>query len=384
MSNPKKGTVIALMAVLFFVASPTIALAQADGVLAEPSIIITSYEDVVIDNDPVATVNFNFVDPTGEAVAPVTATYLVYPFRGLLDDETGEPMYDTMPWTTATVPVVYTGSDGSFDVTLPVMELFKVEIRMNIAEGDGTIVPFSDFLYITMQDDDPDPPIIDQLIVPTELYFGEPFTVSMHAYDELSGIVYMSIFVEVYYADYGWPIGSKTLVVSSVVPVVDGWGSLLVPFDQIPMEEVMFNPVQVSVYGEVRDGDDEATWDSRTCVSGGYNMLPVSSRSSIDDLVENLETLTSSATSWKSTNLEDAMISKIAELGLLFQDGAFSEAYDKLLHDIKPKLTGLKVDENGNPFGNGVFNNPWLTNVDEQTAFTTACNDILAALNELF
>jgi hypothetical protein len=348
-----------------------------------PSIAITWYEDTVIDNDPVATVNFTFVDPTGEALAPANATYLVYPFVGLWDDVTGEPVYDTRPWTTATVPVTYTGNDGTFDVTLPVMELFKIEIQMSMVEGDGTVVPYSDFIYVAMQDDDPDPPVIDQVIVPTELQFGESFTVMVHAYDELSGIAYMSIFVEVYYAEYGWPIGSKSLVVSSVVPVVDGWGSLLVPFDQVPEAEVMFNPVYVGVSCEVKDGDNEAPWDYRTGVFYSNYLLPVSS-GSINDLVDTLAAMASSSTSWESMNKKEAMIAKISELGSLIESEAFPEAYDKLLHDIKPKLTGLKVDENGNIFGNGVFKNPWITGADEQSALTTACDALLAALNELF
>nr|MDO8085426.1 hypothetical protein [Candidatus Sigynarchaeum springense] len=40
----------------------------------------------------------------------------------------------------------------------------------------------------------------------------------------------------------------------------------------------------------------------------------------------------------------------------LLDGGDFASAYDKLLHDIKPKLTGLKTDENGVPWGT-----PWGT-----------------------
>ena len=51
--------------------------------------------------------------------------------------------------------------------------------------------------------------------------------------------------------------------------------------------------------------------------------------------------------------------------------------YNKLLHDIKPRLTGLKTDENENPWGNGVFINPWVIDKIKQEVFRVECNAIL-------
>ena len=45
-----------------------------------------------------------------------------------------------------------------------------------------------------------------------------------------------------------------------------------------------------------------------------------------------------------------------------------------------PKLTGLKTDENEDPWGNGVFNNPWVTYEALQDEFRLDCNVILSIL----
>ncbi len=47
---------------------------------------------------------------------------------------------------------------------------------------------------------------------------------------------------------------------------------------------------------------------------------------------------------WKqpAQNRKNAICNKLTELQLLITCENFEEAYDKLLHDIKPKLTGLK------------------------------------------
>lgn len=79
-------------------------------------------------------------------------------------------------------------------------------------------------------------------------------------------------------------------------------------------------------------------------------------------------------------NRKQAMLEKIDEAIILCEAEVYQELYDKLLHDIKPKLTGLKTDENEEPWGNGIFNNPWVTNNDLQEAFQLACNELLNCL----
>jgi len=57
--------------------------------------------------------------------------------------------------------------------------------------------------------------------------------------------------------------------------------------------------------------------------------------------------------------------------------------YEDLLHDIKPKLTGLKTDENEEPWGNGVFKKPWVICPELQETFQVSCNVILGDLKTL-
>ena len=38
----------------------------------------------------------------------------------------------------------------------------------------------------------------------------------------------------------------------------------------------------------------------------------------------------------------------------------FFDAYHKLLHNINPKLTGLKEDEYSNSWGKRIFKKPWM------------------------
>ncbi len=85
-----------------------------------------------------------------------------------------------------------------------------------------------------------------------------------------------------------------------------------------------------------------------------------------------------SETDWNNPHNSQAMLNKVEELIALAEAGNYAEVYDKLLHDVKPKLTGLKVDENGNTFGDGTFKNQWINN------FEFDINSILSALHELF
>jgi hypothetical protein len=88
-----------------------------------------------------------------------------------------------------------------------------------------------------------------------------------------------------------------------------------------------------------------------------------------------------SATSWKKNDLESKMIAKIDEVIALYEAGNYKRACSKLLHDIKPKLTGLKTDENGHRWGCGKFKKPWITSKIEQSNFASTIDEILALLH---
>lgn len=130
-------------------------------------------------------------------------------------------------------------------------------------------------------------------------------------------------------------------------------------------------------------GDTSIPWPST-----GYDFYPFIEENGWQPTIcEDLEDLKqmvidSDDGAWRhpAENRKNAMVQKIDEAIALCQTGEYAECYDKLLHDIKPKLTGLKEDEEGNPFGNGVFNNPWVEDPALQDDFEDIINPILQAL----
>ena len=98
-----------------------------------------------------------------------------------------------------------------------------------------------------------------------------------------------------------------------------------------------------------------------------------------DQLIEKVRD--SPDTCWRDSNKKDTMEHKLIELKNLVFSNELTEAYDKLLHDIKPKLTGLKTDEQEQPWGNGVYKKPWVTCENLQDQYCIKCNLILEEIN---
>jgi len=88
---------------------------------------------------------------------------------------------------------------------------------------------------------------------------------------------------------------------------------------------------------------------------------------------------------WKkpAQNRKNAVYNKLTELQQLITEENFEDAYDKLLYDIKPKLIGLKQDEHGTPWGNGVYNQPWVIYGDLQAIYRDEVDSILSQINPL-
>ena len=86
--------------------------------------------------------------------------------------------------------------------------------------------------------------------------------------------------------------------------------------------------------------------------------------------------------SWKkpAQNRKNTVCNKLTELQQLIIEEQFEEAYNKLLHDIKPKLTGLKQNEHGEPWGNGVYEKAWVTCDELRVTFEEECNLILSQI----
>ncbi|NMC06985.1 MAG: hypothetical protein GYA24_17335 [Candidatus Lokiarchaeota archaeon] len=98
----------------------------------------------------------------------------------------------------------------------------------------------------------------------------------------------------------------------------------------------------------------------------------------INDLIWSLQH--SSDSIWEKPNRRHPMDEKLAELINLIDTKEYSNAYDKLLHDIKPKLTGLKTDENECPWGNGVIGNPWIIDEECQEYYKLHINPLLKGI----
>jgi len=88
-----------------------------------------------------------------------------------------------------------------------------------------------------------------------------------------------------------------------------------------------------------------------------------------------------SSSSWSRLCQKQVILDKIGIVCELLDGGDYSLAYDKLLHDIKPKLTGLKMDENGEPWGNGAFKHPWIVDLTLHTMLGSAIDAALADMD---
>jgi len=99
--------------------------------------------------------------------------------------------------------------------------------------------------------------------------------------------------------------------------------------------------------------------------------------SKIDDLIEKI--INSPEDCWRkpAQNRKNTMINKLTSLQELILQELFEEAYNKMLHDIKPKLTALKTDENEEPWGNGTFKQAWVVCDYLRDEFRVDCNSIL-------
>jgi hypothetical protein len=84
-------------------------------------------------------------------------------------------------------------------------------------------------------------------------------------------------------------------------------------------------------------------------------------------------------------NRKNAMFDKLVELQELIDAEEYQDVYDKLLHDVKPKLTGLKTDETETAWNggkkSGIFENPWVTCPEQQEILRVSCNNLLVELN---
>ncbi|MFX1495308.1 MAG: hypothetical protein ACFFBZ_13575, partial [Promethearchaeota archaeon] len=103
----------------------------------------------------------------------------------------------------------------------------------------------------------------------------------------------------------------------------------------------------------------------------------------IEEFKEKVQTSEDNCWEKPVQNRKDTICNKLTELQELINELDFQDAYDKLIHDIKPKLTGLKTNEHEQPWGNGVYKKPWVTCPDLREEFRVECNFILSQINPL-
>lgn len=130
--------------------------------------------------------------------------------------------------------------------------------------------------------------------------------------------------------------------------------------------------VNISETESVDNTENDIVFDNMEITITEHNAI-----SMIDELIEKI--LDSPIECWKNqaNQTKNAIINKLTSLKELIRQENFDGAYNKMLHDIKPKLTGLKTNENEEPWGNGTFKQAWVLCEDLREEFRVDCNNIL-------
>jgi hypothetical protein len=113
----------------------------------------------------------------------------------------------------------------------------------------------------------------------------------------------------------------------------------------------------------------------------------ISARASSTNFISEIELLkgkigSSSNECWikPAENRKNTIIHQLDEVISLVIDKNYDEAYDKLLHSLKPKLTGLKTNEFEEPWASNKFFNSWVTCEALKEEFRITCNLLLSCL----
>jgi hypothetical protein len=229
-------------------------------------------------------------------------------------------------------------------------------------------------LNITIIDDDINPPEISNFeIIDTPINVTVNFEVLNEFEGDDCGLSNIKIFIDNVCVLNITPDPSEITFSFTFNDTHGGW------FMEYGMHDVRL---------EVIDNDDDVPNDalSSSC-SGTFE-------TTFEDMCEyvkwrisnfNLKLQTSSDEYWRNPfdSHKNAMNQKLTALRQMIDTLVFLDAYNKLLHDIKPKLTGLKTDENGYPWGNGVFNNPWVENYNFQESLRLESNELLSFIQIL-
>lgn len=129
-----------------------------------------------------------------------------------------------------------------------------------------------------------------------------------------------------------------------------------------------------------RPNDQLSSSLTNEVIIGGSSIVILQKLEQLNVTIMQLE---NSAFDKNPTQQKNALSNKIQEIIEAVLSEEYEAAYEAILRDLKPKLTGLKTDENEIPWGNGTFKNPWIIDITAQELFRDLCNLLLYEIHLL-
>ncbi len=111
--------------------------------------------------------------------------------------------------------------------------------------------------------------------------------------------------------------------------------------------------------------------------TSALNISPDDVIEEIEQMKEDIRESSLSDWRWPPKLRQFIIIRKLNRLQGFIQVGNLDSAYEKLLRDIKPKLTGLRTDEYEDPWCKRNYRFSWIINPDQQEEFRIQCNYLL-------
>jgi hypothetical protein len=168
------------------------------------------------------------------------------------------------------------------------------------------------------------------------------------------------------------PFTLHSVVEGAVKPIMEYWfNSELIAIGSFLLDYSVPNPGEYTITLNVIDTAERNATDTILITVIGEEPTQ-SINEMIDDLISLIQTNGGFSHPCKM-NMIIGMLQFCKHL-------AASDAINFIQHAIKPKLTGLKEDMCGNPWGNGFYRRPWVVDPVLQELYLQAINALLTAL----
>lgn len=295
------------------------------------------------------------------------------------------------------VPYLFDAEFGSFDLTF---ELSDPEISYEYT-GDGTDANAGSIIFSIT--DDSEYTISGQLVNNLEVQIDTPQTFSITAIDMFGNKECKSVTIQLEDDDSTVDITDLTADTTYeyvTIQFTDVDYSGIASLSNLMVDGNLIGEYTLSVDGNVwtvtmpftwainfdvhtatfdlSDSDNDRMGDSATdSFSVTFQLTEQDIVDWADAELEELITMCSECNCWQKKNYQATMINKINEVIALKESGQYAEAYSKLIHDVSPKLTGMKV--NGNPD----FKNAWVCE-SAFASFSAQISPIAEAIGLLF